>query len=36
MTQNTKYLFSVTRCDGVTDENKVENGGARRLGPRAA
>jgi hypothetical protein len=26
MTQNTKYLFSVIHCDGVTDENMVENG----------
>jgi len=26
MTQNTKYLFSATHCDGVTDENLVENG----------
>ncbi len=26
MTQNIKYLFSATHCDGVTDENMVENG----------
>jgi hypothetical protein len=26
MTQNTKYLFSVTHCDDVTDENRAENG----------
>ena len=30
MTQNTKYLFSVTHCDGVTDENMVENRVPRR------